>query len=359
MKVGILSEQLRQEIPGGIGTYLKGLFAGLVALENPDLDLVALTSRAPKDDPLVGEGIDVAASRFGHRLQMALWDRGCTLPAIDLDVLHRSSLAGPTSNKSMPPCSVMVHDLGWREVPALTTSRGVRWHEAAFQKVVKSSAVVVTPSDSVAKAVEEAGISPERLRIIGEGSDHMPPANHEATTRLLEHSGITGRFFLTVSTLEPRKNLRRLIHAYSEARLAFSEPLPLLIVGPQGWGPTLEPADGVIFAGRQPDEILAGLYERASCFVYVPILEGFGLPPLEAMAHGAAVIVSTTTPSTQACEACWKVDATDQAAIREMLIKAELSGSLEDLRQQGRAFAGQHRWVDVAQAHLDSWKTLA
>ncbi len=112
--------------------------------------------------------------------------------------------------------------------------------------------------------------------------------------------GVVGEFLLTVGTLEPRKNVDRLVRAFARVRDSLPGPWPLVIVGPAGWGP--EPpvpraADHVVFTGPVPDVVLSELYRRARAFAYVPLTEGYGLPPLEAMRVGIPTVVSDEVPS--------------------------------------------------------------
>jgi glycosyltransferase involved in cell wall biosynthesis len=358
-KVGILVEQLRQKVPGGIGTYILGLAKGLGELDAPNLQTVAIASKQTGSEPPFNLELPIVTTSFSHRLQMLLWDRGIAAPSLDLDVLHLTSLAGPLTRKNVPARTVMVHDLSWRHFPELTTPRGVRWHEAAFERVINSSAHVLVTSNFVAREVEGAGISSKRIAVVRAGSDHLAAADDVGAERLLEEMGIDGPFILSVSTLEPRKNLARLIEAYGQVRSTVGDHVPLVIVGPKGWGPSIAPAPGVHFAGHLAEAVLAGLYKRATIFAYVPLHEGFGLPPLEAMASSLPTVVSTVTPSVESTDACWKVDPTNVDAIVDALSEA-LGNEAQraEVGAAGKRFADGYRWVDVAQAHVDVWTSL-
>jgi glycosyltransferase involved in cell wall biosynthesis len=360
MRVGVVAEQIRHRVPGGIGTYVTGLLQGLASLAAPELEVVALASRCRDHDPLQDLGIEVLNSRHSHRVQMALWDRGLGLPETPLDLLHLTSFAGPLRKERSLSRTVMAHDLSWRLYPELTTARGARWHEAALQRVIRAEAMVLTASSEVAQQLHEAGVATEHIAVVHHGSDHLKGSDDDAARALLEALGIAEPFLLTVSTLEPRKNLPGLIAAYEQLRGRLAEPCPLLVVGPAGWGPKLKASDGVVLAGRQPDETLVSLYRLARCFVYVPLHEGFGLPPLEAMSEAAPVVVSTAVPSTQESDACWKVKADDAEAIASALFEA-LSDPVarSEHGANGQRFAQRFRWVDAAREHFEVWKALS
>ena len=143
------------------------------------------------------------------------------------------------------------------------------------------------------------GIAASRVTVVPGGADHLPAPDPAAAEALLRRAGV-GEFLLTVGTLEPRKNLDRLVQAFGRVRGSLPGPWSLLIVGPDGWGP--EPAkpvraDHVVFTGAVSDPVLAALYRRARAFAYVPLTEGYGLPPLEAMRTGLPTVVSDEVPS--------------------------------------------------------------
>jgi glycosyltransferase involved in cell wall biosynthesis len=359
MNVGIVAEQLRQSVPGGIGTYAAGLLKGLVELGDGDLSVAALASRPNGDDQLGRLGVEVRSSRWSHRVQVALWDAGLSRPPSDLDVLHRTSLAGPSS-RSGTPATVMVHDLGWRRNPELTTSRGRRWHEAALGRVLSSPAELIVPSVGIAEDLEEAGSSPDRIHVIAEGADHLPRPDLDAAERLLRRHGIEGEFILTVSTLEPRKNLQALVAAHDQAARCTEVP-PLLIVGPSGWGDVeVAASDRVVLAGPADPGVLAALYATCTLFAYVPVHEGFGLPPLEAMAQGAPVLASTAVPSMEHAPVVASVAASSVDEIADGIVAALGDrAALLAAGSAGRSHAGRSRWVDVAAAHVALWRELS
>ncbi len=158
-----------------------------------------------------------------------------------------------------------VHDLAWRRHPEATTTRGARWHEAALARARKSAAQIVVPSRFVAADLAAAGVEESRITVVPSGADHLPTPDGVGTDALFARLGIREPYLLSVGTLEPRKNLARLVRAYGAVRASLPGAWPLVVVGPTGWGDQGVSAgtEGVIFTGVVPDAVLAELYVRA------------------------------------------------------------------------------------------------
>ena len=273
----------------------------------------------------------------------------------DSDVIHATSLATPPPRRT--PMTVMVHDLAFREVPEAFPPSARRWHEAAFRRALRRAAALATPSERSAAAVIDAGAPADRVVVIPEGCDHLPVGDSDGAARLLQTLGVSTPYVLSVSTLEPRKNLGRLVEAYQMARDGLPEPWPLVVVGPQGWGPAFLPTPGVKLAGVVSDAVLAALYAGARCLVYVPLVEGWGLPPVEAMA-ACTPVVASPMPSTGG--AALEVDPTDTDAIA-----AAIAAAAGDDRQRselvtaGLLRAGELTWEGSARRHVELWREVA
>lgn len=356
MRVLLVVEQLRRAVPGGTGTYGKALLRGLAALgaARPEAALFASrTSRRP--DPLFGFGFPVLASPLPGPLLTRAWEAGLAAAPDGFHVVHSISLAAPPARPAAGGAAtvITVHDLAWRRLPVTFPRRGRHWHERALRRAIEGPARFVVPSAATAADLEAAGVAGERVSVIEEGCDHLPPPDPSATERLLARLGVRGPYLLSVGTLEPRKNLSRLVAAYALARTHLPEPWPLVVVGPAGWGPSLAPAQGVYLAGPVGESQLSGLYAGARCLAYVPLLEGFGLPPAEAMAAGTPVVASPV-PSTGA--AALEVDPYDVDAIADALVRAASDEEeRERLSAAGKARTAGLTWERTARGHLDVW----
>lgn len=346
----ITVEQLAAPVPGGIGTYTRGLLQGLAELGVE----VNLAGSKPARAAAAGRA-SIDHLHLRHRLTVARWQRGLGR-AFDGSV-HATSLSIPPVTRAAH-LSVMVHDLAWRADPALTSARGARWHEAALARVLARADVLVVPSPPVAEDLVSAGAEESRVHVVGEGADHLPAPDLEAAEALLAKRGCQHPFLLVAGTLEPRKNLPATLRAFRESKLA-SSGVDLCIVGPSGWGEVEDlSGDGVHLLGSVNPATLHGLYRSALALVYLPLAEGFGLPPVEAMAAGTAVLTSSAVPSTAhaAGTAALVVDPRDPAAMAAAIASIGSDPALRHrLAAAGTDFVATRRWRDVAAAHLSLW----
>ena len=370
-------QQLRRAVPGGIGAYARGLLTGLAqaseAGETTDITLYASRPRRGRAgggaDPLSRFGHPVVGSRLPGPVMTRAWDHGWLGPVPGFDIIHSVSLAAPPARASRGERTVVtVHDLSWRRYPEGSTPRGRRWHEAALARARDSAAALVVTSNLVAVDLRAQGVAADRITIVHGGSDHVVAADTVRTDTVLDQLGVHGEFLLTVGTLEPRKNIGRLISAYGLARPTLPEPWPMVIVGPDGWGPALRDRGsqaGVIFAGEVADPVLSGLYRRARAFAYVPLTEGYGLPPLEAMRFGTPTVVSAEVPSVHDLEQSGVppariVNAMSVEDIAVGLVAVATDDVIRaDLSARGESYARARTWRAAAQAHIDLWGSLA
>ncbi|HQV58640.1 MAG TPA: glycosyltransferase, partial [Ilumatobacteraceae bacterium] len=164
---------------------------------------------------------------------------------------------------------------------------------------------------------------------------------------------LADRFALFVGTVEPRKNLPRLIQAIA----AMPEPIPLVVVGASGWGDAVGDPGPTRFLGFVPRADLAALYAAASVFCYPSLLEGFGLPVLEAMVQGTPVVTTKGTSTEEVAGGnAVLVDATDVRSI-----SAGIEAALDDavnLAERGRAWAMSRTWTLTAELTVAAYREV-
>jgi glycosyltransferase involved in cell wall biosynthesis len=356
-RVLMVVEQLRRATPGGIGTYARGLLKGLGELgpgEIPEVELLASRPRRrqpDQEDPMAGLAYPVRNSVLPGPLLTRAWDRGVLRAPTGFDVIHAVSLA--TLEPGSAALVSTIHDLLWRRLPDAYPPRGRAWHEAALRRALRRADQFIVTSDPVASDLAGAGADPDAITVIPMGCDHLPPPDLEAGASLLQRIGVHGPFLLSVGTLEPRKNLHRLTDAYQRIRGSLPEPWPLVLVGPGGWGEQVRSGPGVVLAGMVTPGELSALYSMTQLLAYVPLIEGFGLPPVEAMVFGTPVVASPL-PSTAG--AAFEVDPQDTGSIAHGLLTVATDTAVRSrLQLAGRYRAGDLKWSTIARRHVSVW----
>jgi glycosyltransferase involved in cell wall biosynthesis len=280
----------------------------------------------------------------------------------DLDLVHATSAAVPPARPR--PLVATVHDLAFRHYPDAYPAAGRRYHERSARIVADEAARVLVPSEATARDLAELyGVDRGRITITPLGVEVPAEPDRAGAERLLRDLGVRGPFLLAVGTLEPRKNLPRLLDAFG----LVTDDLPdhwLVVVGPVGWGPRLRPtwdSVRVKLAGPVGDRLLHALYQAADGLAYPSLYEGFGLPVLEAMANGAPVLTGDRSSLPEvAGDAALLVDPLDRTAIAAGLVR--LAGD-DDLRRRlaeaGRRRAAGFTWRATAAATWATYREVA
>jgi glycosyltransferase involved in cell wall biosynthesis len=278
-----------------------------------------------------------------------------------LDLLHCPVGLAPV--RSTVPVAVTVHDVMALERPDWFTAANRVQQRLVLGPAARRAAVVMTPSAfSRERAIECLRLERDRVVVTPWGVDERFAPGHAAPATLASLE-IERPYLLTVGSLQPRKNL--------EAALAAFERLPgdeheLVVVGGRGWGDAdlLErirrsPAsERVRLTGRVSDETLVELYRGAECFVFPSRYEGFGLPPLEAMACGTPVVSSERSSMPEVLgDAALLVDPDDvealAAALEEVLASEERRA---ELGERGRRRAAGFTWRRTAAQTLAAYR---
>jgi glycosyltransferase involved in cell wall biosynthesis len=276
------------------------------------------------------------------------------VPAHVLPVIHpRSSL-------------VTVHDLGYLRFPdahpwpqRTYLDLSTRWNARAAQHILADSRA------TKADLVTIYGTPPEKISVVYPGIDSAlaPEADIHRIGAVKARYGIEGEYFLFIGTLQPRKNLSRLIEAFGRLRPERPEDSPMLVLaGGRGWRSDeltaqvrrLDLEGRVLFPGYIPGGDKCALLSGALAFVFPSLYEGFGLPVLEAQACGCPVIASTTSSLPEVVGGAGiLVDPTDTSAITAAMRRAATDSRLRgDMVRQGLVNVRRFTWTACARSVL-------
>ena len=288
-----------------------------------------------------------------------------------VDVLHVQFTAPPFA-----PCPVVttIHDLSFEHLPETFKRRSRTQLRITVRRTARQAALILTLSEfSRRDIIETYAIDPERVLVTPAAAPtHFKPVVDETQLKgMRERYGIRPNYFLSLGSIQPRKNLTRLIEAHSSLRAARpGDELPqLVIAGKRGWLDRevfrAAQQDGlnesVKFIGYVPEEDLPALYSGAMCFVYPSYFEGFGLPVLEAMQCGAPVIAGNQTSLPEvAGNAALFFDPFDTRALREGIARVvDQPNYRAELRVKGIERAAEFSWIKTARLTLKAYERAA
>lgn len=219
------------------------------------------------------------------------------------DLFHGTNYCIPVFSPC--PTVVTIHDLSLYAQTKTHEAKNVTRGKRRIPIMARRASMIIAPSEATKREIEHyLHIPADRIRVVSEAArPKMQPLPPEACADVLQKHGIQRPYLLYTGTIEPRKNLLTLIRAYSEIVHATEHRPMLVLCGGRGWleeevfelVAELKLQRLVKFTGYVDDEDLPALYSACEIFVYPSYYEGFGLPPLEAMACGAPVVTSDTS----------------------------------------------------------------
>jgi glycosyltransferase involved in cell wall biosynthesis len=386
----------------GVGRYVAGLAEALAGLAGPEPESVALVpfswrgtgdlaTAAPS-----GPRIRLGRRRAPARLLQTAWGR-LPWPPVEwlsgqVDVFHATNFVAPPTRRAATV--VTIHDLTYLRFPEMVTDASARYRQLV-PSALRRGAVVCTPTAAVATEVAaEYHLPPDRLVVTPLGVD---PSWRHATPpdpAWLATHGLPDRYLLFVGNREPRKNLTTLLTAYrhllastvvrggahprppsvavengpTAGEGAGATPSttttgvpPLVLVGPPGWGATLDtaglPPDAIRTPGYLPQGDLVQVVAGATALVVPSWYEGFGLPALEALACGTPVVASDLPALREVLgDQADLVPPGDPAALADALARTLDDPGDERRRAARRTRAAGFTWENCAQATLSAYR---
>ncbi len=355
----------------GVGTYVRNLLRHLARLDT-QTEYVLLCREEDHSLPsLLGPNFRAVRETSGNYSIREQIHIPYALMREQVDLFHAPHYVLPAA----VPCRsvVTIHDTIHLMFPQYLPNRLAPYYARAamWTAVRRSDRILTVSATSKRDILKFFDVPPEKIEVVPNAIDERfdVEPREEEVVRVRERYQLTGRFLLYVGNVMPHKNLERLIDAFARLRKDGFDDLRLLIIGNEiSRLPALRRAvhhhklhKHVRFLGFLPDEMLAVLYRLAAVFVFPSLYEGFGLPPLEAMASGTPVVTSNVSSLPEIMgDAALLVNPYDPESIKQG-IAAVLSddGLREQLRRKGLARARDFSWERSVERTLRIYREVA
>ncbi len=264
-------------------------------------------------------------------------------------------------------CVVSVHDFSFVLNPSWHPKERIEYFEKNFFKNIKRADRIITGSNYSKEEIKKfIGVKDDMIDVIYHGVDHSVyrPYEREVLKNFAKKLKLPKKFFLFVGSVEPRKNLSYLLKSYIDLPNGLKKEYKLLIVGFKGWENEQIKAlidkerENIVYMGYLSDLELAFVYNLAFAFIYPSLYEGFGIPPLEAMACKTPVIVSNRASLPEVCsKAALYADVDKEEDLREKILDIVENEALrEDLKKRGFKRAKEFSWDKSAKRHMEVFR---
>lgn len=302
-----------------------------------------------------------------HRFEQILLP--LELAAVDLDVLHSPDFIPPFRRKCRSV--ITIHDLNFLLYPHFLTPESASYYGQIDQAVRQCDYIIAVSESTKRDIIQLTGAPEDKISVVHEAAHPIyRPLQDEAFIRQAKtRLGISRKFILFVSTIEPRKNVPTLLMAYKQLLDSYHAEVDLVLAGEKGWlfGEVFALVDKlglgerVRFLGRVSPEDLLGLYNAAQLLVHPAFYEGFGLPPLEAMACGTPVVASNTSSLPEVVgDAALLVEPTDVDGMTVALWRVLSDGALrQQMSDKGLKRASMFSWRRAAIETMVIYRSLA
>ncbi len=364
VRVAYTLEQCWHRVPGGTARAALELLRAMRALPtSSDVDFVGVSAAHRHPPPSVWAP-DIAVKALPLP-RLALYESWHLLrrPPVEratgpVDLIDATAMAVPPRTA---PLVAQLYDLAFLRYPENYTAKGRRFFAQAMGLLQRHADLLLCPSQATIEDAVAAGFPTDKLRLIplGVAPVQVDPVAADAVRARYR---LDRPFVLSVGTLEPRKNLPALVEAF--ARLNRTD-VDLVLVGAAGWKTPVEELVRPLGArarvlGFVPDADRDALYASAAVFCYPSLFEGFGLPILEAMAAGVAVITSAGIATAEAAgDAAMLVDPHDIAGLSAALAEVLADpAAAADLRAAGRRRASAFTWQRSAELTVQAYREL-
>jgi glycosyltransferase involved in cell wall biosynthesis len=276
-----------------------------------------------------------------------------------LDLFHGTNYQLPLMNAKRNVLTV--HDLSTFTHPETHDVRFARRERRRLPIMLRAASRIITPTEAIKDELSARfNLDPVRITVTPEAPrNSFSPMKSEDTIKVRQRLGIENRFILFVGTIEPRKNLQTLVRAFEQISRDRHERTQLVIAGGEGWMTgdfdrlvrASDFRDRIQLTGYLSDEELRALYSSCTVFVYPSLYEGFGLPPLEAMACGGPVVASRIAAHEETLKDNARlIDPTDESALAKAIVGLlEDERARESLARAGLAHVASFSWRQTAE----------
>ncbi len=366
MRVGI-DARLVYYSQAGIGQYILHLVDGLAQVDDEN-EYILLQSR--KDDTTILEKPNFRRVSLWtpshHRFERHALN--VELMRLGLDVLHSPDFIPP----HRPTCKsvITVHDLAFLLYPHFLTKESARYYGHIDQAVRWTDHIIAVSESTKRDTIQHLGVADDKITVVHEAANPIfrPIDREEARAHVRNRHGVDGPYVLFVSTIEPRKNVPTLLRALWQLMECYKEDVRLVLAGGKGW--LFEDVFAVVdelklngrvhFVGRVPSNDLLYLYNAAEMLAHPAFYEGFGLPPLEAMACGLPTVVSDVASLPEVVgDAGLLIDPHDADELTVAMWRVLNDAALrQEMQDKGLRQAKRFSWKRAAQETLEIYRLV-
>ncbi|HEX3839772.1 MAG TPA: glycosyltransferase family 1 protein [Acidimicrobiales bacterium] len=354
----------------GVGAFCAGALGGLAARDDLDVSAFAISWRRRMGIVAhVPPGVSTRQRAMPDRPLRVAWSHS-RLPPIEWfigpqQVVHGTNFVVPPTRRAARV--VTVHDLTVVRFPEMCGPATLEY-PARIRRAVADGAWVHTDSEFVAaEVIDHFGVDPGRVRSVPLGIPGLGGSRPGAELRFPLPEG-TSRYVAAIGTVEPRKDYPSLVEAFTSVSRAHPE-VALVIVGADGWGAdrladairSSPVGERIVRPGYLDDDALAVTLQRAAALAYPSVYEGFGFPPLQAMAAGVPVVATAVGAIPEVVgDGAVLVRGGDSQALAEALVHVLDGGAdIEALVARGRQRAAEFSWSRCAEGldglYRDAW----
>lgn len=368
MRIGV-DARLVYHQPAGISRYTGHLLQAMAELDTED-EFIVFQHRKHKTPLIQAPNFRRATlvSPVHHRVEQ--YALAAELYRFRLDLLHSTDFipALYSPHKSV----ITVHDLAFLHYPHFLTTESAEYYSLIDRAVVRANHIIVPSEHTRQDLIGQLGSPADKVSVIYEAANpsFVPLPIAETRREITAKYGIPETYIFSVGTIEPRKNITGLLQAFACLRdkYGLAQPVGLAIAGSKGWlyeetletVRTLKLNDSVFFLGRVSDSDLHKLYVGARCHVHPAYYEGFGLPPLEAMACGTPTIVSNVSSLPEVVgDAALLVNPRDTEEIAVAMHRLLTDDDLHaEMSEKGLQRAHTFSWEKAARRTLEVYRQV-